>query len=121
MRTIETHKGNELDDALTIYAHGELGPGGAHHDYAISFSKPGTVFTTDILFQNGPVKEHGVNGISIESLLAICIDRLEGFQSGAYANGYNQVALNNCREALNSLKQRTKDRQRRGVEGTSAP
>src|SRR5690606_30389469 len=35
-----------------------------------------------IPFQDGPPGDVGVNGLTIESLLAICIDRLQGFQSG---------------------------------------
>lgn len=120
MREITTHKGNELDDALEITVMDEPGHGGACHEYVIT--GPQTTYPMlEIDFQNGPVKEvGGVNGISIESLLAICEDRLQGFQSGAYANKYNAAALTHINAALEWLKQRTIDRQARGVEGTSA-
>lgn len=119
MREITTHKGNELDDALTIRAYDRPNqPGGACHSYEIvDRNRP---WSCSLSFQDGPVKESGVNGISIESLLAICIDRLEGFQSGPYATSGNGIALSNLRSALDELKARTKNRQARGVEGTSA-
>ena len=71
-------------------------------------------------FQNGPIAEVGTNGITHEALLAILIDRLEGFQKGPYAHGYNADALTSLRSAQASLKQRTIDRLARGVEGTHA-
>lgn len=131
MREITTHKGNELDDALTIRALNEPGHGGACHHYVIDtpslqFRVEGSDGTerlhghlAGIAFQEGPVKEHGVNGISIESLLAICIDRLEGFQSGPYRNGCNEEAMAHLKYAMTRLKARTAERQARGVEGTS--
>lgn len=73
-----------------------------------------------ISFQNGPVKEdgNGVNGITHEVLLAVLIDRLEGFQAGQYANPHNQLALDHLRGALEALHDRTRARIARGVEGT---
>jgi hypothetical protein len=118
MREITTHKGNELDDQLKILVLDEPGHGGACHRYQINDML--SYDTTEIFFQNGPVKEHGVNGISIESLLAICIDRLQGFQSGPYKCHENAMALIDVESALGWLKMRTSDRQARGVEGTSA-
>ncbi len=41
--------------------------------------------TTDIHFQNGPVKEHGVNGITSEALLAIIIHRTKKHRYGHIA------------------------------------
>lgn len=120
MREITTHKGNPLDDALKIEVLDAPGHGGACHRYQVAaegweFSK-----VCHVAFQNGPVNEHGVNGVSIESLLAICIDRLEGFQSGPYKNDRNAFALADLKSAMRFLKERTADRQARGVEGTSA-
>lgn len=69
-------------------------------------------------FQHGPIGEVGVNGITNEALLAIVIDRLRGFQSSKYANGFNANALVNCESALRSLQARTAEREQRGVEGT---
>lgn len=72
----------------------------------------------DISFQCGPLAEAGINGITHENLLAILIDRLEGFQGGKYATVENQIALDHLRAAQNTLKFRTQLRLARGVEGT---
>lgn len=71
-----------------------------------------------ITFQNGPIKEAGINGNTQEALLAILIDRLEGFQSGQYACHDNQMALDHLQGARLWLHKRTVDRAARGVEGT---
>ena len=72
-----------------------------------------------ITFQNGPIKEHGVNGITQEALLAIVIDRLRSFQLGPFSCRENAIALTNCEEALMWLQRRTVARIKRGVEGTN--
>lgn len=71
-----------------------------------------------IHFQNGPIKESGVNGITQEALLAITIDRLRSFQNGLYKCRENAIALTHCEEALMWLQRRTVERIKRGVEGT---
>lgn len=82
-------------------------------DGSIGVSKPQLV----IGFQNGPIAEAGVNGITHEALLAILIDRLECFQAGPYASSYNEQALIACRAAQEALLSRTRSRMARGVEG----
>lgn len=72
-----------------------------------------------ISFQNGPIKENGVNGVSQEALIAVLIDRLEGFQSGQFKCHDNQVALDALQTARLWLHKRTMDRLARGVEGTT--
>lgn len=71
-----------------------------------------------ILFQNGTEPEVGVNGVTIESLLAICLHRLKGFNSGAWACRENALAITAIEEAITRLHSRTIARLRRGVEGT---
>lgn len=127
MRTITDHKLNGLNDALVINVLDEPGSGNASHEYEVRFTYPltGTLGTqppdnvTKISFQNGPIQEVGVNGISGEALIAIQIDRLRSFQSGAYACRENAIALTKLEEALMWLQKRTRDRLARGVEGTS--
>jgi len=70
-----------------------------------------------ISFQNGPIQENGTNGIQNEDLIAICIDRLQGFQSGKFACRENANALTKLEEAMMWLRKRTADREARGVEG----
>lgn len=120
MRQITDHKLEGLNDALTINVLDEPGQGGACHEYEISV--PGDedgVITTPIKFQNGPIKEAGVNGISGEALLAIVIDRLRSFQAGPFSCRDNAIALTHCEDALMWLQKRTRDRLARGVEGTN--
>ncbi len=108
---------------LSINVLDEPGAGGANHAYQIRW--PGIQIhpkdeTVRINFQNGPIKECGVNGITQEALLAIVIDRLRSFQAGPYACDDNAVALDSCEDALSFLQRRTKARIARGVEGTHA-
>lgn len=115
-RELAQHKiaQNDLNASLTVMVLDEPGLGGASHHYEIDAA--GT--PTTIKFQKGPVKEVGVNGVSIEALLAILIDRLEGFESGEFACADNAEALSHLRCALAALNRRTLDRLSRQVEGT---
>jgi len=122
-RHLEEHKAT--NSWLEINVLDEPGPGGASHHYCVYHpwddynEELNASMAQHIHFQKGPILENGVNGVTQEALLAIVIDRLEGFQSGDYANDYNQQALEHCRSALDALKGRTEERIARGVEGTS--
>lgn len=131
MRQLTDHKTNPANNELTITVCDEPGAGGASHLYRITGfntkSNPSDVFQfahgpladqLTVLFQNGPIGEVGVNGITQEALLAIVIDRLRSFQAGPYSCRENAIALTKCEEALMWLKKRTHDRTARGVEGT---
>lgn len=98
-----------------VYAVDEPGSGGANHEYVILKGKSETL--SKIKFQKGPVKENDSNGCFIEDLIIICIDRLQSFQSGNFSCRENALALTKLEEALHWLDHRTKDRQRRNVEG----
>lgn len=139
MRTITDHKLNGLNEAIIINATDAPGPGGANHRYAITVFpkydawigeevKP--VQELEIVFQNGPIQEAGFNGLSNETLAAILIDRMRGFQYGRKEDGSfdeaqrgkfacreNAVALTHFEEGLMWLQKRTRDRMARGVEG----
>lgn len=129
MREITSHRATSADDQLTITVMDEPGAGGGNHRYVVTgaaFEKNPSFDDGDlpmpripILFQNGPINEHGVNGITQEVLLAIVIDRLESFQNGSFANEYNAKALDYVRAAQETLLSRTCDRMARGVEGKS--
>lgn len=97
---------------------------GAHHHYAVKSAVKDDNGLTDRLlseihFQKGPIKEHGVNGVCNEDLLAIIIDRLEGFQTTDFKCRENALAITKLEEALHWLRHRTGARERRGVEGTN--
>ena len=104
-----------------VEAMDEKGQGNANHEYEIT-EVVGPDTTKHVLgtvsFQNGPIKESGVNGVMNEDLIAIVIDRMRGFQSGDYACRDNALALTKLEEALMWLRNRTNEREARGVEGT---
>lgn len=121
-REIIDHKLNGLNDALTITAVDDPGSGGACHIYRIDQTGGAPQSggrETVIRFQNGPIQEAGVNGISGEALMAIQIDRLRYFQAGPFACRENALALTALEESLMWLQKRTRDRIARGVEGLS--
>ena len=117
MRTVEYHKINPANDTLTISVMDEPGSGGANHVYEVSPPCTAGCEVLRVEFQNGPINEVGVNGVTQEVLLAIVIDRLRSFQAGKFSSRENALALTKCEEALHWLQQRTIDRMRRGVEG----
>jgi hypothetical protein len=130
MRTIDDHKINPANDTLTIAVLDEPGVGGGNHAYKVSGfdlstnKSAGDGVTQSgatelvIYFQNGPIPENGVNGLTQEVLLSIVADRLRSFQAGPFACKANACALTHIEEAQHWLQQRTIERMRRGVEGT---
>lgn len=72
-----------------------------------------------IHFQEGPIKECGVNGVCNEDLIAMVIRRLESFQNSDYKCRENACAITKLEEALMWLRKRTNDREIRNVEGTN--
>lgn len=121
MREITSHKTNECSEAITITAdERDEKYGNASHDYEVRYvAHHGGVLAKNILFQRGPIKEVGVNGLTNEALLAILIDRMEGFQSGPFACTENHNALCCLELAMDEFKKRTAKRVERGVEGTN--
>lgn len=92
------------------------------HDYYVYPAEGGRGIGFEfakIHFQQGPVKENGVNGIHNEDLLAIVIDRLRSFQMGPYLCMENHIALHCLELAMQELTARTDRRTEEGVEGTS--
>lgn len=92
------------------------GAGGANHEYVVQAEDTGDTLA-EISFQNGPVLENGVNGVTNEDLITIVIDRLQGFQSHEFACKENEQSLLKLEEALMWLRSRTRVREERGVEG----
>ena len=125
----------ELDIGTKVYTKvvclDEPGQGGACHEYVVVAAGAGDALEVSatgvanaktlarVSFQNGPVKEFGVNGCHNEDLIAIVIDRLEHFQKGDFNCHENALALMKLEEALYWLKYRTQVRIARGVEGTN--
>lgn len=137
MRELTQHivEGDSANHQLKIEVTDEPGSGGANHRYEITGFGLGTNPSAAdfheyaslkdcakevIIFQNGPIKEVGVNGLTHEALMAIIIDQLDSFQNGPFRCEDNETALLHCREALKILQNRTRARIARGVEGTHA-
>jgi hypothetical protein len=127
LRQITSHIVNPANDKLEISVLDEPGSGGANHLYEISgfdasanpsFKGRDSYEQGIILFQNGPIGEFGVNGITQEVLLAIVADRLQSFQKGPFASDLNAKALGFVEQAQEALLSRTRERMARGVEGT---
>lgn len=135
-RTITDHIVDPSDpNNLAITVLDEPGPGGACHAYLVdgfdaaqnpalmAFDEIDAARTDErhsvgIVFQNGPIAESGVNGVTLESLIAIVIDRLRSFQAGKHGCRENALALTKLEEAMHWLHSRTRSRLARGVEGT---
>lgn len=129
MREITDHIVNPANDKLRITVEDEPGVGGASHRYGIAGFNTATNASEAegepwpetgllILFQNGPIAEHGVNGVTQEALLAIVADRLRSLQAGPLATVENGKARAHVEAALEWLHARTRSRMERGVEGT---
>lgn len=116
LRTIDSHKVNVVNEAIELDVLDGPGSGGASHLYRIKVANK----TTIIAFQNGPIAEAGVNGLTQEVLLAIVVDRLESFQRGPFKCKDNEDALQMIKGGMTCLKKRTLRRLEQGVEGTHA-
>lgn len=86
----------------------------AGHHYNIDAADSSNLST--VWFQNGPVKQHGVNGATSEALLAILIHRTKKLD-GNFPCDENKIAIAHLETALTLFEQRTKDRIARQVEG----
>ena len=90
-----------------------------YHDFQVYQETGDSTLSSFISFQKGPIKEVGINGITERDLLEILRFRLENFQNSEFASDYNAKALDAINTAIESLDARTKDREKRGVEGTN--
>lgn len=114
------HDGHGLNESIVIEAD-PLGPGNASHRYTLYVSEPdkdNRVVGT-IQFQEGPRNVAGSKaGVTEAALLAVLIDRLQGFQAGPYACRENAIQLTKLEEVLHWTKARADARAKRGVLGT---
>jgi hypothetical protein len=68
--------------------------------------------------QNGPIKEVGVNGCQIDTVISMAYALLNSLNMQHQCKE-NELALSHLQSALQALKDRKSDREARGVEGTS--
>lgn len=78
----------------------------------------GSEVLAKIHFQEGSIKENGVNGVCNEDLIAMVICRLEHFNKSEFSSRDNAMAITKLEEAMLWLRKRTIGRENRGVEGT---
>ena len=110
-------KREKLND---VYQIGEIGNGGAYHEYSVSTVQEPSDIVAMIKFQKGPRKEESsTNGVLDTDLLEIVRHRLQCFQKGEFSTRENAVALTHIEEALLWMNKRIEDRIERNVLGTT--
>lgn len=102
-RALYRHIAPGMPHGLLVQVNDPVTAGGANYSYEIVLPD-GTPFPFEFQSQE---PELGVNGVTMEALLAICIDRLECFQKGPYPCRENALALTKIEEALLWLHRRT--------------
>jgi hypothetical protein len=126
MKVITSHKISKLNrENIVVEATDEPDIDGAHHEYSIEVfftldtgnNVDHSIGKTVLKFQKGGLAEAGVNGITDQALLAIVLDRMQGFQSGPYSCRDNAIAITKLEECLMWMAKRYVDRAARGVEG----
>jgi hypothetical protein len=120
MRIIKDHIVNPINDKIILKVMDASDVDGTNHHYRMEYSpdKFGYLLAQTLTFQNGIISEVGINGITQEILIAICIDRLRSFQAGNFCCRESALALTKLEEAQMWLHSRTRSRMDRGVEGT---
>lgn len=103
-------KGYQLDGIPTVevFADGPTSAGGVRNVYGYGFHiNPYTFdYLGEIRFQQGHPESVGINGVTLESVLAICLHRLNGFQRGPYPSAFNAMAIGHIEQAIAVLQQR---------------
>lgn len=124
-RQLEAHKGiSQVNGSLQIHVMDQPGKGGANQRYDITGQDASNNISNidaegvypaagcnplsrlPIIFQQGEPAVVGVNGITMEALIVILIDRLRGFQAGPYACPENDKALDAQQQSLMWLERR---------------
>lgn len=120
LRPLTTHQNNGLNRTIQVLANDDdKVKGGAARSYLID-GLPGIAPTT-VIFHEGDPALVGCTGITHEVLMAILIDRFEGFQKGPFPSPFNDITLHHLRAAMTAQSERALDRSARGVEGKLEP
>jgi hypothetical protein len=107
-----------LTDKYTEVWHEKEFQFNAPHTFVVITAADPTTPLAEVHFQEGPIKENGVNGVCNEDLISMVICRLEHFNQSEYRCRENALAITALEEALLWLRKRTMGREKRGVEGT---
>lgn len=110
MKEITEHETNVANKKLKVNAidPADSNFGYAHCRYELN-PELGKIIVLE--FQNGPVRDVGVNGITHEALIAVILDRLRAFQTGGFKCRENSLAITKLEEALMWLHKRTQNRE----------
>jgi hypothetical protein len=92
---------------------GRLGVSEKSDDYIVIDDKDNAIAFS---IQNGPIKEVGVNGCQVDTVIETAKLMIEGLNKH-FPCRENAVAITKLDEALMWLEKRKKDRKKRGVEG----
>lgn len=106
---IHTDKNGVYVNAISTLANGDSVEG--HLYQVITGAK-----VTDLSFQQGGVKDHGVNGLTSEALLEVLIHRTR-YLDAQFPCNENRRAIVAMAQALHAFESRTASRTERGVEG----
>lgn len=87
----------------------------APHRYVLASENEKGGYITEIDFQCVNPDNHGIVGITIESLVAVCIHRLNSYQDTDQRCRDNAIAITHFEEGVLRLNARTLDRVRRNV------
>lgn len=74
-----------------------------------------------IRFQDGPIAEHGVNGVQIDDVLEVLLARMRMLNQGQFACRENSLAITDLESAQNWMRRRTANREKQKVEGQDKP
>lgn len=137
-RELHNHTITHPENRLRVYALGERSANGDNHLYLVegctgeNHPQFDTLSSwaeglpdgqedssTVLMFQSGDPSE-GYNGVTIEALLAICYDRLNGCQAGPFASEFNAQAMIHITAAMEQLHDRTRAKLAEAEEATDA-
>lgn len=117
IRELTSHKIDQANKALDVLVLDEAAESGASHHYSIRLPMDTAngipLMSFELIFQNGPIA-NGINGVTNEALLAIVLDRLEGFQKGPFAQPFNDAAIDHLEQAQQALRLCAEQRQASG-------
>lgn len=117
MKNSEELKNDLLTNKYTKVFHEKNFTNNAPHHFSVRTAEDGRALGF-VDFQEGPIKEAGINGVMNEDLLVMVLTRLEHFQNSDFACKENAMAIQKIEEALLWLRKRTTGRENKGIEGT---
>ena len=89
-----------------------------NHIKFVNYPEERLVSNLDIKFQEGTIKENGENGVQFTALIEIALEILKKLNNN-FPCRENAITITKIEEALMWQERRTKEREKRGVEGYS--